>query len=332
MSLSIPLPTTSNSMSLRYCPNEGCSPRTFHLGEKQDLLNKNLEERKYRREPGCPGTTCPYCGLDGEDNDFLHQKDIEYAKELVKQAAIVDFKNELSKAFGGPSGKKSISKGTTITTRGATQKVFKKPYVYREDLLRNLSCDNCNRGYGVYAIGLFCPDCGATNLTTHFSKEMALIKRQVEDASKYKDTDKEYWYRLAGNAHEDVLGAFEAYQKTLYKYLCNKSKPSLQSNDNESKVKSIGNSFQNIEKAQKLYSKLGINPFDCLTEDDTHLLFLYSQKRHIIGHNLGLVDEKYSSINQKESQDTPVNICEKEILNYLDICSKVISALEKHLT
>ena len=32
-------------------------------------------------------------------------------------------------------------------------------------------CDHCGRDYGVFAIGLFCPDCGAPNLRLHFARE-----------------------------------------------------------------------------------------------------------------------------------------------------------------
>jgi len=45
-----------------------------------------------------------------------------------------------------------------------------------------LSATICGRDYGVYAIGLFCPDCGAPNLRLHFERERQLVNAQVEIA------------------------------------------------------------------------------------------------------------------------------------------------------
>jgi hypothetical protein len=92
-----------------------------------------------------------------------------------------------------------------------------RPRAWIEDLLRELACDQCGREYGVYAIGLFCPDCGATNLAVHFSREVELIDRQLDLAQDVED--REMSWRLLGNAHEDVLTALETYLKVVYRFV-----------------------------------------------------------------------------------------------------------------
>src|SRR5256885_975016 len=54
-----------------------------------------------------------------------------------------------------------------------------KPLAIREDLLRDLECGICRRSYGVYAIALFCPDCGGPNLALHFQREVQLVREQI---------------------------------------------------------------------------------------------------------------------------------------------------------
>lgn len=65
----------------------------------------------------------------------------------------------------------------------------------------------------MFAIALFCPDCGAPNLALHFARETELVGQQV-DLAESQDRQ-ELAYRLLGNAHEDVLTAFEATQGRL---------------------------------------------------------------------------------------------------------------------
>ena len=140
------------------------------------------------------------------------------------------------------------------------------PIAIREDLLRNLVCDVCSRSYGVYAIGLFCPDCGAPNVQLHFRREVELIHRQIKIAEGQNALgDVELGYRLMGNAHEDVLTAFEATLKAVYIHLTRLSEPVDARAD-------VGNEFQNVERARKRFLELGINPFDGVSESDLILL------------------------------------------------------------
>ena len=99
-----------------------------------------------------------------------------------------------------------------------------EPRAWREDLIRNLACDICGREYGVYAIALLCPDCGCKNFHVHFEREIELILQQIDLAEQVAENgNNELSYRILGNAHEDVVTAFETYQKTFYRYMVKRS-------------------------------------------------------------------------------------------------------------
>jgi hypothetical protein len=196
---------------------------------------------------------------------------------------------------------------------------------HREDLLRELVCDHCGRDYGVYAIGLFCPDCGAPNLRLHFERERQLVNAQVEIAEAQNDGLAELAYRLLGNAHEDVLTAFEATLKMVYIFgISNRA-------DGAPAVKPVGNDFQNLERGEKRFKDLAFEPFSGLSDDDLATLRLNIQKRHVIGHNLGVVDSKFAEHADEARLGETVQLVGDDIRRFAAICQTVVDALDEWL-
>jgi len=328
MELSIPLPKTPSGKVYRWCPNDKCTPRLFLLGNTQRI--ENIDLTKFRRTPGTQGTTCPYCGTDADDSKFNYEGDIEAIINYIAWAYkkdVGDLLNSKIKEFNrSQSGRGLISIKMEVKSDNSPE-----PRVWREDLIRNLACDVCGCNYGVYAIALFCPDCGSKNLHVHFEREIELVLQQIDLADQIAENDEaELSYRILGNAHEDVLTAFETYQKTCYIYMIRKTLPEEEAEKLLNKG-SIGNRFQNIEKAIKLYNNLSINPFFSLTSDELHKLKIYIEKRHVIGHNLSIADETYYDIAEDKKPGTTINIIGNEISDFAQITKKVILDLERLL-
>ena len=82
MELNIPLPKSPSGKVYRWCPNEDCTPRLFLLGDAQ--RPENLDVSQLRRIPGTRGTTCPYCGIDADDDEFSYVGDIEAIQKYTK--------------------------------------------------------------------------------------------------------------------------------------------------------------------------------------------------------------------------------------------------------
>jgi len=328
MNLRIPLPESLSGKVYRWCPNVSCSPRLFLLGD----INRpnNLDISKLKRNPDTNGTTCPYCGIDANDDEYHYEGDIKAIHEYIEWAAsqdITDYLKNMTKDFN-----RSQQKGGLISIKMNLKTDHSpEPRVWREDLIRNLSCDICGREYGVYAIALFCPDCGSKNLHTHFEREIELILKQIDLAEYVSETeDKELSYRILGNAHEDVVTAFETYQKTFYKYKIKHSFSEDIAKEMTSK-KAIGNRFQNIDRAIELYKNLSINPFIVLSSKELELMKLNIEKRHLIGHNLSMADEAYSDKNIQEKPGTTIQILADEISEFAETSKKIILELEKFM-
>jgi hypothetical protein len=331
MNLAVPLPKSPSGKIQRTCPSPSCVPGLFQLGPSAD--GRSIEDRHrplVRRSPNIPGTTCPYCGTDGEDSSFRDPRDIEAAKKLVRWAATEDVRDAFRDMFrnfgrnlprGGPISVK-VSSSSTPTPQ---------PLFFREDLLREVACDICSRTYGVYAAALFCPDCGARNIHVHFKRELELIHQQIEVVRKTEEVgNRELAYRLLGNAHEDVLTAFEAYHKAIYKFLVRRREADPEAVKKLCSKKHIGNCFQNIERGRALYERFAFDPYAALTPDALECLTLNIHKRHVLGHNLGMADESYTEVassGKKVGQNVPV--LANEIARFAAICEAVIVRLEE---
>ena len=329
MELSIPPPQSPTGMIYRCCPVPNCTPNLFQLGEApHDQATSNDRTHLIRRAPRTPGITCPYCGHDASDDEFVFRGDIEAAKKYIEWAVKQDVGDHLEKITHDFNRKMQQAGGGLFSMKMDIKRSRQsRPFVWREDLLRNLICDICRRRYGVYAIALFCPDCGARNLHVHFQREVELLNQQIDLAKKVgHEANPELAYRLLGNAHEDVLTAFETYLKTIYRFMVKRRLP--KEAEGLCSKKAIGNHFQNIERGQKLFAKTSIDPYKNLSEADLNFLRLNIEKRHVLGHNLGLADEAYVEVAQTEQPGQTVTLLAEEITCFAEICRVVVQYIE----
>ncbi|MVT55797.1 hypothetical protein GPL17_35970 [Bradyrhizobium yuanmingense] len=322
MNLAVPLPRTPDGRVYRYSPNEQAHPRHFVLGDyNADHVASEVSRKRMKLSPRSKQTVCPYSGVVGDDREFLHPDDAKAALATVKHAAFSDVEAEFSRIIEGFNRKMGSNSLLKITAK-VEKKYRPKPRFSRRDLMRELVCEHCSRDYGVYAIALFCPDCGAPNLRLHFAREGVLVGSQVDLADSLAAEQEELAYRLLGNAHEDVLTAFEATLKAVYLHGMTQSGQT---------PKPVKNDFQNMEYAQRRFQEIQLDPFADLSDAELEALRLNIQKRHIIGHNLGVVDDKFAVHAQDAQVGQTVHLVGADIREFAAICQKVIDRLDDWL-
>lgn len=322
MDLALPLPRTPDGRVYRYSPAEDAHPRHFVLGEVKAEISPTPELRaRMKLDPHSPQTVCPYSGTVAEDQAFTHPDDYKAAVEMVRHAAIEDVQSAFSDMFKGLGS--SGGGMLRIETKVSSSK-RPKPQFGRRDLMRELICDHCGRDYGVFAIGLFCPDCGAPNLRLHFAREAELVGDQVSLAEGLGEGKDELAYRLLGNAHEDVLTAFEATLKTVFFHGFRQQKPG-------EPLPNVRNDFQNVGKATERFATLGFNPFDGLTDGEREALELNIQMRHVIGHNLGVADAKFASSATDAKLGETLHLVGEDIRLFAALGQRVVDRLDAWL-
>lgn len=325
ITLGIPLPKTPDGRVYRFSPNEAAHPRLFLLGNR--VLGFSVPEDltpRMKHPPGTPGTICPYSGTADEDDNFMHPDDVAAAREVVAHAFHADAAAAFHGIFDDLARKTAGNKFIKVTT-GRRPSPKPAPRFARNDLLRELVCDECGRDYGVYAISLFCPDCGAPNIHLHFAREVELVKEQVRIAGSLDQPSEELAYRMMGNAHEDVLTAFEATLKTVYLYRVAAREPGA------ADVKPVGNSFQNIERGRKRFGEFDFDPFGNLPPEALAALMLNIQKRHVIGHNLGIADATFAEHASEARLGETIPLVGDDILMFAAIGQLVVDNIDTWL-
>jgi len=321
MQLSVPIPTTPDGRVYRFSPNEHAHPRHFVLGKTVKEIEPTPEMKaRMKLSPRSKQTVCPYSGVVADDEAFTHPDDVKAATEIVSHAASADVEAELNRILGGFNRNQPRNSLLRIEAK-LDHRPKIAPRFYRRDLLRELICDHCGRDYGVYAIGIYCPDCGAPNLRLHFSREAELVGTQVALAESQGEGSEELAYRLLGNAHEDVLTGFEATLKAVFLHrfaqdFLDKPPPN------------VTNDFQNVEKAQRHFARFGIDPFASLSTDELATLKLNIQKRHLIGHNLSVVDAKFAEHSTEARLGETIRLVGEDVRAFSRLAQVVVGALD----
>ncbi|RUW20161.1 hypothetical protein EOA60_26225 [Mesorhizobium sp. M1A.F.Ca.IN.020.06.1.1] len=321
MQLSIPVPKTPDGRVYRYSPNIDAHPRHFVLSEPVVGFVADPERAaRMKYPPGTRGTVCPYSGVRADDAEFTHPDDRKAAIKIIKQTALQDARDAFSDMLA------DVARGSkSITYKPAARPSKPRPRFGRRDLMRLLVCDCCGRDYGVFAIALFCPDCGAPNLALHFAREAELVGQQVDLAASQSKENQELAYRLLGNAHEDVLTAFEATLKVAYVYRVQNRPPG------SALIKPVSNDFQNIDKGRKRFDEFSFDPFAELDAAELAVLSLNIQKRHLIGHNLGVVDAKFAQHAKEAKLGETVELVAADIRAFAALCKRVVRRIDDML-
>lgn len=228
---------------------------------------------------GAPICYCPYCGHRSTQDQFITPAQIEYAKSVVinqvtgafiKDLKSLEFKHRPRGAFG----------------IGISMKVEGRPEPVRHyselELEEEVVCDTCTLRYTIYGSFAFCPDCGRHNSRQILDRNLALAQQQVELASR---VESDLAAHLTSDALENVVSAFDGFGRETCRVHAAKA-------TDATKAESI--SFQNLAGAQRNVSQLfRIDLTSALNESEWSLACRCFQKRHLLAHKMGIVDDAY---------------------------------------
>jgi len=223
---------------------------------------------------------CPYCGHTGEHNTYWTQEQLEYAKSValrrVSEAVLKDLK-AMEFSYHPPRGTFGI---------GFSMKVEGRPHpirFYREKRLETeVICDHCTLRYAIYGAFGFCPDCGVHNSQQILDKNLELAQKQITLVGQ---VDAALADHLTGNALEDAVSSFDGFGRETCR---------VRAASSTSPARAENLSFQNLAGArQRLQDLFGIDLAAGLTSDEWNFACRCFQKRHLLAHSMGVVDEAY---------------------------------------
>jgi hypothetical protein len=224
---------------------------------------------------------CPYCGHEAGQNKFFTRAQVEYAKSVVlnkvTDALLKDLKGlEFNHP---PSG--SFGIGISMKVTGQPRPI----HHYREKKLETeVVCDQCTLRYTIYGVFGYCPDCGVHNSLQILNKNLDLVEKLLAVA---KTQDAALAQNLIENALEDCVSAFDGFGRETCRVFSSKA---------TQPEKAIEIRFQNISTARERVRELFAVDFaSSLTTDDWMKVQRAFQKRHLLSHKMGVVDEAYLS-------------------------------------
>jgi hypothetical protein len=248
--------------------------------DKHGYLGRECPNPKCREyfkiTPGTGITTpapchCPYCGHAGDSNTFFTRAQIEYAKSVAFEQITEAVHQELkSMEFDiQPSGPFGIGLSMKVK-RGAPIPLL----WYREKNLETaITCDQCGLRYAIYGVFGWCPNCGVHNSLQILGTNLELAKKKLALA---ETVDKELSGTVVADALSGIVSALDGFGREL----CS---------DEANRV-----SFQSLDGARKrVLQQHGFDFADAVTEEEWRSACRGFQKRHLLAHKMGVVDEEY---------------------------------------
>jgi hypothetical protein len=266
-SISVPIPADDKGFTGRECPREECEGY-FKIQSGTGLKGHKLP------------CHCPYCGHTAGQDHFWTKAQIEYAKSIAireisdaihKDLKALEFDHKPKGAFG-------IGISMTVKRERPTP-----IHYYREEHLETeIVCINCTLRYSVYGVFAFCPDCGQHN-------SLQILEKNLEVAGKLLDlamgAETSLADRLIENALEDCVSAFDGFGRELCRIHAKKA-------HDPTRVEKL--SFQDLEGARtNVLDLFGTDLAAKLAPDEWRTAVMGFQKRHLVAHKMGVVDQKY---------------------------------------
>lgn len=294
----------------RECPNEDCL-YTFKI------LMKDWEEKVSDDE-----VHCPLCGHVDTSDKWWTQDQLNKMREIAKSWAMNYIQKELDKSFGKIAQSTRNNKFIKITYKPGKRATFiNNPIGQSKEWETEICCEKCGTHYSVIGSAYFCPCCGYNSAVNSFNDSLDSIRKMLDSLQEMKEMmTKKYnldsadtmCRSLLESSIGDMISAFQKFASCKYEELSGKA----------SRV----NDFQIVEKGSQLFNdETGKKYSDWLSAYELNFMKVMFQRRHLLEHNNGMVDQKYLDKSQDNSYSVGQRIIVKEEDAYtlLDILKKL---------
>jgi uncharacterized Zn finger protein (UPF0148 family) len=315
--ISVPIETDEDGYVDRECPNEEC------------LFSFKVDEEDWKELFTDEVVYCPLCRHEANSDSWWTTEQLEEARDR----AIRHFESRVDKAltegakdFNSKQPKNSFVK-IAMTVKGARSYSYILPIPSKDQMALKIKCKECNAKYAVIGSAFFCPCCGHNSADETFDnsikkiedkiKNLSLIKKAVEEIS--KDEAETTCRSIIETSLSEGVVAFQRFCEVTF----SQKSPGT-------KIKF--NAFQNLEFGGQYWKDYyGESYYDWLAESDYDELNILFQKRHLLSHTEGIVDQKY--IEKVENDNYKVGqrivIKEKDVLKLLNLIKMIVSKLRE---
>lgn len=264
--IGVPIATDEHGFTGRECPNPQCE------GYFKMVSGTGLEGE------GLPHY-CPYCGHKGGQDEFWTKEQIKYAKSVAMRTISDAIRKDLKKLEFDHKPQGLFGIGVSMKVKAGPRLPI---HHYREkELETTITCSTCTLRYAVYGVFAFCPDCGRHNSPQILEKNLELVGKMLDFA---KGAESELAAKLVENALEDCVSAFDGFGRELCRVHAAHTADPLKAN----RIR-----FQNLGNTRVELRALGLELTEALAPEAWEQAVNLFQKRHLIAHKLGVMDQAY---------------------------------------
>ncbi len=220
---------------------------------------------------------CPYCGHVAPHDRFWTKEQIAYAKSVVFNEFTKSVLGQLKRLERRPDPHAFLS--LSIKVEGRPHPIRH----YREQALeQTVVCDQCTLRYAIYGAFGYCPDCGVHNSLQILEANLGIVEKMVQLS---QEAPAEIAPKLVENALEDAVSSMDGFGREVCRVFAAKA-------SDPSRAGAL--SFQAIEKARDNTRALfGVDLAQPVTPDEWAAVLRSFQKRHLLAHRMGVVDQTY---------------------------------------
>ena len=264
----VALPTDEEGFTGRQCPNPECQGY-FLIKFGTGLPGDDVPCR------------CPYCGYTADHDEFLTAQQEKH----IESIALREIEKALTGVFKDLGCDISRhSKGGFIQLRLEYKGHPRSVHYYVEPALETtVVCEQCTLQYKIFGVFAFCPDCGIHNSLQTLKRNLSIVEKMLETAK--QSDDKEFADYLIQSALNQSVAAFDGFgRETCRIHAAKATEP----------AKADNISFQNLSRANdRVYQLFGFQISHHLNADDWVFTIRCFEKRHLLAHKMGVIDQSY---------------------------------------
>lgn len=260
----------------RQCPADACE---FQFKVHEDDWRDTVRDE---------AVWCPFCGHEGESDQWWTHEQVEHAKK----AAFAEVKHKVNQAMRNDAQRfnRRLPRNAFISM---TLKVDHKPKdvvlpaAAIAPMQLKISCTECGCRYAVIGSAYFCPACGHNAAPHVFRQSLATIRATLDNLPAIEaslpdpDTAKNTVRLLTEDSLQRIVTAFQRFAEAQF-------------GRHPNPPKARRNVFQNLTEGGALWKEAFGTGYEAhLKDKQLEHLNRYFQQRHLLAHREGLVDADY---------------------------------------
>jgi hypothetical protein len=318
---SVPIAADKNGFIDRECPSQDC---LFPFKVHRDDWKKIFRDDE---------VFCPQCRHSAPSNRWHTQAQIKHFEGKARNYMERELHNMLQgfgRDFNSRQDRNSL---VTISMKvsGGSYRSYTLPSPAIEPFELTIKCDDCGARFAVIGSAFFCPCCGRNSAEKMFDSSLEKIEaklgnldalRSLLEKVGQKNEAANICRSLIESCLFDLVGALQRLCEELYARTPRCELAPF-------------NAFQRLTQSSEMWRKpIGEGYEEWLGQSDFNSLKIYYQRRHLLTHHEGIVDQQYiyRSGDNTYRLGQRIVVTSRDAVHMRDLISKIATQLRKRCT